>query len=179
MGSRCLLFAAALLGSAGSAAAEPAALDLAAMPNDEQLVSLLWERAPELVAARARMAQADAEVQRALRLPNPSLDASWSTIPLGTTNPEGLENPLINVPAYQFGLSAPIELGKRGPRQLASRKQAHASAYDAAEALRGLHLDLLSAIARVASSEQRIAWLTDQAADAGRLTTLAAQRASH
>jgi cobalt-zinc-cadmium efflux system outer membrane protein len=181
MDSRQLLLATAVLlvSGRGVAGAEPRVLDLGTMPDDEELANLLWERAPELVAARARLAQAQAEVERARRLPNPVLDASWSTIPLGTTNPPGLESPLTNVPAYQFGLSAPFELGKRGPRRSATEKQAHAAGLDAAETLRRLHLDLLSATARVASSEQRIAWLTDQAADAARLTTLAAQRASH
>jgi outer membrane protein, heavy metal efflux system len=181
MAARPSLFASAVVLVAGlrPAAAEPRVLDLGALPDDEEIASLLWERAPELVAARARLLQAQAEAERAQRLPNPVLDASWSTIPLGTTNPPGLESPLTNIPAYQFGLSAPIELGKRGPRQSATQKQARAATLDAAETLRRLHLDLLSAIARVASSEQRIAWLTDQAADAARLTTLAAQRASH
>jgi cobalt-zinc-cadmium efflux system outer membrane protein len=176
---RYFAFVAAGVLLASTAVAEPRVLDLGAMPDDQAISELLFERAPELIAARARMAQAEADAQRALRLPNPALDASWTTIPLGTTNPAELEHPLTSIPAYQVGLTAPVEIGKRGPRQLSTRKLAHAAVLGAVESLRQLHLDLLAAIARVASAEQRIASLTDQVADAGRLTTLAAQRASH
>jgi outer membrane protein, heavy metal efflux system len=169
----------ALAGISGSAWAAPDVLLLAELPSDAELSALLWNRNPDVVAARARTAQAQAEAERAQRLPNPTLDASWNTIPIGESNPGDLEQPLLNVPNYQVGLSEPFELGKRGPRQSATRLARRAADLDAAEILRLAHLDLLSAIGRVATSEERIVSLSGQAEDAARLTTLAEQRVAH
>jgi outer membrane protein, heavy metal efflux system len=169
----------ALAALSGSAHAAPDALLLAELPPEAELSELLWNRNPDVVAARARIAQTQAEAERAQRLPNPTLDASWNTIPVGETNPPDLEQPLLSVPNYQVGLSQPFELGKRGPRQSATRLARQAAALDAAEVLRLAHLDLLSAIGRVATSEERIVSLAGQAEDAARLTTLAHQRVTH
>jgi outer membrane protein, heavy metal efflux system len=169
----------ALAGLSGSAVAAPDVLSLAELPSDADLSALLWNRNPDVVAARARIAQTQAEAERTQRLPNPSLDASWNTIPIGESNPGDLEQPLLNIPNYQVGLSAPFELGKRGPRQRAAKLASRAADLDAAEVLRLVHLDLLSAIGRVATSEERIVSLAGQADDASRLTRLAHERVSH
>ena len=42
-----------------AAAASPESLDLSSAPADVDLVELLWTRSPDLVAARARLGQAD------------------------------------------------------------------------------------------------------------------------
>jgi outer membrane protein, heavy metal efflux system len=47
---------------------------------------------------------------------NPSLDAAWSTLPVGKTNPEDLRHPYANVPSYGVGLSYTVPIKKRGPR---------------------------------------------------------------
>ena len=179
---RLPLFLASLLAVAwlaGPAHATAGTLSLAQLPDDAELAALLWQRNPDVVAARARIAQAQAEVDRAERLPNPTLDVAWNTIPIGETNPAHLDQPLLNVPNYQVGLSTPIELGKRAPRKQATRYGRQAALLDAAEILRLAHLDLLSAIGQVATSEERIASLDEQVADAVRLTLLAHERVTH
>jgi cobalt-zinc-cadmium efflux system outer membrane protein len=179
---RLPLFLATLLAVAwlaGPAHATAGTLSLAQLPDDAELAALLWQRNPDVVAARARIAQAQAEVDRAERLPNPTLDVAWNTIPIGETNPAHLDQPLLNVPNYQVGLSTPIELGKRAPRKQATRYGRQAALLDAAEILRLAHLDLLSAIGQVATSEERIASLDEQVADAVRLTLLAHERVTH
>jgi cobalt-zinc-cadmium efflux system outer membrane protein len=169
----------ALAGLCGAVQAAPASLALARLPSNEELAALLWTRNPDVVAARARVEQSQAEMERAERLPNPVLDTSWNTIPIGETNPAHLDRPLLNVPNYQVGLSQPIELGKRGPRQESTRLGRRAAGLDAAETLRLAHLDLLSAIGRVATAEERIVSLEGQVGDAVRLTSLVRERASH
>src|SRR5262249_8646561 len=99
-----------------AAAPEPDALDLSALPTETDLVSVLWSRAPDLVAARARIGQASADVLRSQLLPNPTFDFQWGTLPIGPTNPPGLDR-LKDVPNYSFTLGELVELGKRGPRQ--------------------------------------------------------------
>jgi len=156
---------------------QPAALRLAALPPDAELGRLLWERAPDLAAARARVATARAQIVRVETLPNPTLDLSWNTIPVGDTNPPGLSNRMTNVPNYGVGLTQPFEIRKRGPRQRAARYGAEAALWDAADQLRQTWLDLLAVVGRVASSEQRIAALSALVEDSARLTELQRRRA--
>ena len=164
-----------LLGSADPG--QPASLRLAALPPDPDLGRLLWERAPDLAVARARVATARAQIVRAETLPNPTLDLSWNTIPVGETNPPGLSNSLANVPSYAVGLTQPFEIRKRGPRQRAARYGAEATLWDAADRLRQTWLDFLAVVGRIASSEQRIAALSGLVDDAAKLTELQRRRA--
>jgi Outer membrane protein len=156
---------------------QPASLRLAALPPDPDLGRLLWERAPDLAAARARVASARAQIVRAETLPNPTFDLSWSTIPVGETNPPGLSNRLSNVPSYAVGLTQPFEIRKRGPRQRAARYGAEATLWDAADQLRQTWLDFLAVVGRIASSEQRMAALSGLVDDAAKLTELQHRRA--
>lgn len=152
-------------------------MHLSALPGDAELGRWLWDRAPALASARARVQVARAQITRSQALPNPSLDLSWNTIPVGETNPGELDAPLQNIPSYAVFLSQPFELGKRGPRQRAARHGAEAALWDAIEQLRQTWLDLQMVIARAASSEQRIAALTGLAEDAGKLSELQRRRA--
>ena len=104
--------------AAGAASSE--SLDLSSSPADVELVDLLWERSPDLVAARAKLGQAEADVVRSEVLPNPGFDFQWGTLAIGPTNPPGLDK-LKDVPNYTFTLNQPFEIAKRGPRQAASR----------------------------------------------------------
>jgi outer membrane protein, heavy metal efflux system len=153
------------------------ALHLSALPGDAELGRWLWDHAPALATARARVSVARAQITRSEALPNPSLDLSWNTIPVGGTNPSDLNAPLSNIPNYAVFLSQPFELGKRGPRQRAARHGAEAVLWDAVEQLRQTWLDLQMVIARAASSEQRIAALASLAEDAGKLSELQRRRA--
>ena len=117
-----------------------------------------------------------APVERSALLPNPTLDASMNTIPLGVTNPPGLDK-LSQVPNYAFGISELIEIGKRGPRQRAATASLEATVDDAREALRGQWFALLAQIGAVASAQVRVAAMEDLAQDAERLATAEEQRA--
>src|SRR5262245_24905619 len=126
----------ASLGSPAFAQDVPARLDLSHSPGDDVIAQLLWARSPDLVAARAKMATAQSDVVRSGLLPNPSLDGSWNTIPVGRTNPPNLSDSLNRVPNYAFSLSTLVEIAKRGPRQRAARSAADAALLDAYELLR-------------------------------------------
>ena len=87
--------------------------------DEVQLALLLWQRSPELAEARANLALAESERVRALLYPNPALDLNWGTLPLGRTNPPGLDK-WSQVPNYSATFSELVEIGKRGPRQRAT-----------------------------------------------------------
>jgi cobalt-zinc-cadmium efflux system outer membrane protein len=156
---------------------EPPALLLSELPGEAELLKMLWERSPDLAMARAKVASARADLERAQKLPNPGLDVSWNTIPVGETNPPGMDHPLAHVPNYAFVLSELVEIAKRGPRQASLSFTAQAALWDTAETARKQLLDLLDGIGRVASSEQRIAVLEGLVTDAARLTTQTQKRA--
>jgi len=164
--------------SAPRAEGLPQTLDLARMPDETVLAQLLWSRSPDLVAARTKIATARGDVVRSKLLPNPSLDASWNTIPIGKTNPPGLSDPLGNVPNYAFSLSTLVEIAKRGPRQRAASSALDAATLDAYELLRQRWYDLRERIAEVAAARVRVSALTDLQSDAHRLTELQRARAA-
>ncbi|HEY2437560.1 MAG TPA: hypothetical protein VGH93_10280 [Solirubrobacteraceae bacterium] len=139
------------------------ALDLSSSPADLQLVELLWARSPDLVAARAKLGQAEAEVTRSEVFQNPGFDFQWGTLALGPTNPPGLDN-------------QPFEIGKRGPRQAASRSARDAAVFDTVEFLRQRWFDLLERISEVATAEIRVGALEDTVHDAQRLADLQLER---
>ncbi len=156
-------------------AASTESLDLSASPGDLELVALLWARSPDLVAARAKLGQADADVTRAEVLPNPGFDFQWGTLALGPTNPPGLDK-LTDVPNYAFTLNQPVEIGKRGPRKAAFRAARDAALFDAMETLRQRWFDLLERISEVATAEIRVAALEETVRDAQRLADLQRER---
>lgn len=72
---------------------------------------------PELAVARRTVALSDADARQARLLGNPSLDASWSTLPVGRTTPRDLDRPYANVPNYAVGLGYTFPIGKRAPNR--------------------------------------------------------------
>ncbi|MBU8896268.1 TolC family protein [Corallococcus sp. H22C18031201] len=178
----------ALVGPASGARAESppatstppagAALSLAALPDEDHLAALLWEQSAEFAAVRARIAATRADLIRAHVLPNPTLDVSMNTIPIGATNPPGLRR-WAEVPNYAFGLSELVELGKRGPRQDSARAALAASALDAQATLRARTYDVMDKAADVAATELRLAQLQELADDAAKLTELQRVRQRH
>jgi cobalt-zinc-cadmium efflux system outer membrane protein len=160
-----------------AAGPEPAALDLSRLPSEAELAEVVWKHGPDLVAARTRLGLAAADVTRTELLPNPTFDFQWGTIPLGPTNPPGL-NKLADVPNYTFALSELVELGKRGPRQSASQAARQAAALDLIELLRQRWLDLLERIAEVAAAQLRVAAVEETVADTQRLALLQRERQS-
>src|SRR5205814_4893164 len=99
----------------------PAPMD----PFDERsLAAAVWQSAPDVLAARRDLIDAEATQAHAHLLPNPTLSGSWNTIPIGS---RPTIDPMTNrpvqwsdVPNYSVGVSELIELGKRGPRQRAA-----------------------------------------------------------
>ena len=79
----------------------------------------LKERNPDLLAARARVDQASAELAQQRLYPNPEISASAGDIPAGVTNPPGLR--LGDTAIYSTALSETLEIGKRGPRIASAR----------------------------------------------------------
>ena len=157
--------------------AAPEVLDLSSGPDVGALVQRVWSANAELQAARVKVATARAEAARAGFLPNPTLDLAVNTIPVGPLNPPNLADPLLNVPNLGGGLSVLLEVGKRGPRQDATRAAARAATLDAVELLRQKVLSAEEAISDIAAAEVRVATLIQLAEDALRLTTLERARA--
>jgi cobalt-zinc-cadmium efflux system outer membrane protein len=154
------------------------ALKLSSMPSEGELAQLLWERSAELQLARGKVAQARGDYERALLLPNPGLDVSTNTIPVGPTNPtDAITNPLAEIPNYAFGLSELVELGKRGPRQESTRKALDAAIDDAREQLRQRFFDLSEHLGEIAAAQSRIAELQTVADDAHHMTIIQKARA--
>jgi cobalt-zinc-cadmium efflux system outer membrane protein len=101
---------------ADSDSAPPAArLSAQVLLHDErQLIVWLNQHSPELLGARARVAQSSADLAASRLLPNPVIDTTLANLPLGSTNPPGLA--FDQVAIFSVGLSETVELGKRGPR---------------------------------------------------------------
>lgn len=162
-----------------SLSAPGGALKLSSLPAEPDLAQLLWERSPELQLSRGRVAQARGDYERALLLPNPNLDVSMNTIPVGPLNTAadpGLTNPW-DVPNYAFGVSELIELGKRGPRQESTRRALDAAINDARELLRQRFFDLDEHLGEIAAAQARIAELQTVADDAHHMTIIQKARA--
>jgi cobalt-zinc-cadmium efflux system outer membrane protein len=157
--------------------ASPAPLDLGALAPGASLSPGVWQFAPDLQEARARVAASRAEADRAQLLPNPQADLAVGTIPVGPLNPPELKDPLLNVPNVSVGVSVLVELGKRGPRQAVTSEAARATRLEAAELLRQRVLALKLAIADVAAAEVRVATLKQLVADAEGLVSLQRARA--
>lgn len=80
--------------------------------DSSRLSAWLAEHNPEVHAARARLAQSNADTRQSRVWQNPVLDATLSNVPLGDSGGLGFNQTAI----YSVGLSQTIELGKRGPR---------------------------------------------------------------
>ncbi|MDP2269139.1 MAG: TolC family protein [Archangium sp.] len=149
-----------------------APLELSSLGEDAALQALLWQQSAALQPARARVAQAEAERRKALRLPNPGLDLSVNTLPVGPLNPPELKDPFLNVPNVAVGLSVLLELGKREPRQDATSHAARAAALEALEQLRQKQLELEDVVGDVAAEQLRVDALEGLALTGARLTEL-------
>jgi cobalt-zinc-cadmium efflux system outer membrane protein len=145
----------------------------AAEPLAESTISTtIWQRSPALSAARMALADAHAARSR-LVLPNPTLAASWATIPLGRRNPPEIS--FWGVPNYSVTLGTMIELGKRGPRKRAVEAALGAAAFDLEAVHRQVFFAALGSLAAQAEAIARRAVLQRLAADGAE--TLRLQRA--
>ncbi|MFO0675221.1 MAG: TolC family protein [Polyangiaceae bacterium] len=82
-----------------------------------ELAALVRARTPGIQSDLLAADLAGADVETSKLLPNPTIDATWGTIPIGDTNPPNLKDALGNVPNYSVGLAVTVPIGKRGPRR--------------------------------------------------------------
>lgn len=125
----------------------------------EQLVAAV-QLAPDVLAAAREVRVRDAARHQARLWPNPSVDATWGTIPIGRTNPADLKSPLANVPNYRVGLSYAFPIGKRGPIQAVRQAEFEAAGLRRCAMGRLLALELARILGSMAQVELRIAALT-------------------
>jgi cobalt-zinc-cadmium efflux system outer membrane protein len=167
-----------LILAASVAVAQPSPIDLSASLDDAALASLLWERSPELVEARARLGADAAEALKAKLFPNPELDLGVGTLPMGQRNPPG-EIAYWDVPNYGVQVSELVEIGKRGPRQRATAASYDATVLETRELLRQRLFDLCSAIGDIAVTQVRVGVLEGLAKDAAELRRVESGRVEH
>lgn len=133
----------------GDAFAPRATLDLAAMMH------LVARRSPALSSDLLAVDLAAAETRQAHLLGNPTVDATWGTIPLGETNPAGL-SAFSAVPYYAIGASYTFPLGKRGPRQARAAALQQSTRATLTATARAVTLDLVRTLGDAAVSTLRI-----------------------
>jgi cobalt-zinc-cadmium efflux system outer membrane protein len=162
----------------GQQPSAPVSLSPADYLDEARLTGLLWEQSPEVVAARRSAGIAASEVTRARQYPNPALDFTWGTIPIGPSNPPDLHDPLGNVPNYNVGISELFEIAKRGPRQAATKAEFEAARAQAMTTLATRFFDLMDTIGRIARSQVRAAVINGQVNASKRMLELDRARAS-
>jgi cobalt-zinc-cadmium efflux system outer membrane protein len=138
------------------------ALEASDYQDEPRLATFLWEQAPEVIDARSAAASAAGDLRKARTLPNPTLDFTWGTVPIGETNPPNLHDPWSNVPNYTVGISELVELGKRGPRAAAAAAQLEQARAQALATLGTRFFALLEAIGDIAKSQARAGVLNAQ-----------------
>lgn len=97
-----------------------------------------------------------ADLAQAKLLGNPAIDAGIGTIPLGQTNPPGLESPLLNVPNYSLGVSYQFLLGKRGPRQRRAEAAVQGATAQIEATARGQAIELSRVLGQLATARLRV-----------------------
>jgi outer membrane protein, heavy metal efflux system len=152
-----LLIGLGCLGQAPIATAEP--FQPAGDTQFEQLVTAI-QSAPDLRSAEREERIRDAARQQAGLWPNPTIDATWGTIPIGRTNPRNLSAPLANVPNYRVGISYTFPIGKRGPVQAVRQAEYESATLRRCAIGRGLALELARVLGEMAEVELRIAALS-------------------
>lgn len=120
------------------------------------LSKLLLERSPGLQDERLRLDLAGTDTRQSRLYDNPQLDGSWATIPIGETNPAGLQKPLANVPNYSVGVSYRFLLGKRGPRIERAQALERSARQTLVAATRREAFQLAGVIGAVAAASLRI-----------------------
>lgn len=133
----------------------PGPLDPSTVTSLDVAETALLRTAPGIDMHRRAIALAAGARDKAYLLSNPVVDAGWTTIPIGPTNPRDLRAPFANVPSYSFGLSYFFELGKRGRRQAWAESELDASRAQLAAATRVEALALLESLALLAGAMLR------------------------
>jgi cobalt-zinc-cadmium efflux system outer membrane protein len=149
----------------------------AADPFDEnQLAAAVWQLAPDVLGARRDLIDVEAVRDRSHLLPNPSLTATWGTIPLGHRTGDPVPG-FWDVPSYTVGLSQLIELGKRGPRQRAADAARAVSQFSVLDAYLRTFFAVLETLSDQAAAFARRAVLERLVADSRESLRLQGARA--
>lgn len=97
--------------------------------DDTSLLRQIWEHDPEVLALRGASEVLAAGKVRAKARPNPELDLTWGTLPVGNRNP--VSQPWENVPNYGLAVRQPLEPGRPKARTKLVRLQADAQLAEA------------------------------------------------
>ncbi|HEY5957999.1 MAG TPA: TolC family protein [Polyangiaceae bacterium] len=124
----------------------------------EKLVASV-QSAPDLRSAQREETERDFARQQARVLPNPTVDFTWGTIPIGRTNPGHLGSRWSNVPNYRFGVAYTFPIGKRGPIQMSRDADYESAKAHRCAVGRELALELASVLGAMAAVELRMAAL--------------------
>jgi cobalt-zinc-cadmium efflux system outer membrane protein len=154
-----ILAAWALLGGGGTRAwAEEKAPEF--VPDARQDLGALTQqvarRSASLQGELLAVDLARTEAQQSRLLGNPTLDATWGTIPIGPSNPRDLPSPLLNVPNYGIGLSYTFPIGKRGPRRRRGEALLEGSRASYEATARGQAIDFARVLGALATSNMRL-----------------------
>ncbi|MDI3285451.1 TolC family protein [Polyangium sp. 15x6] len=160
----CLPFVSA---AEAASAPEKGALRPSAELDLGSLEALVRARARGVESAALEVDLAAAEVKRAHTLPNPTLEASWGTIPIGPTNPVGLSSPMTQVPNYGVSLAYTFPIGKRGPLQDRAQALERAARAGLSADVRARALSLARTLGVLAATTMRLEGLR-RMADEGR-----------
>lgn len=143
------------IASGAHAEASPTAFRASEQLSLTDLERAVQAGAPALAQARRELEVAQAEAQQARVFSNPSLDAAWSTIPVGVTNPADLQRPFANVPNYAVGLSYTFPVAKRAPRRRRADALVQAADFALANDRRELALELAKVLGELATATVR------------------------
>jgi cobalt-zinc-cadmium efflux system outer membrane protein len=143
---------------ASTAAAPPAAAAPSDPFDENQLATAIWQFAPDVLAARRDLIDAEAVRDRTTLLPNPTLTATWGTIPLGHRTGDPYPG-FWDVPNYNVGVSELIEIGKRGPRQRAAEAARAVNQFSVMESYLRTFFGVLETMSDQAAAAARLAVL--------------------
>ncbi len=151
--------------SAAAGDAGAAAVPGGFLSDPSSLASWLATHNQEVIAAAARVRQAEASLGQAHLVPNPTLSASAGDYPVGETNPPGLT--FSDTAIYTTALGETVEIGKRGPRIAAAESRLEAERQSYADTVARVTGEARAALARVVYLRARLAFL-EESLQAGR-----------
>lgn len=125
------------------------------------LTTAVARRSPSTELDRLAVDAARADARQTRILGNPTVDGSWGTIPLGSTNPPGLSR-FREVPNYGIGLSYTFLLGKREPRTRRADALVDAARANVVVGARAQALDLARTLGQMAVALLRVDGLRSQ-----------------
>lgn len=156
--------------SALAAPASPANV----LTDEDALARLIWAQNPEVRQARLAEGMALADVARAGRLSNPTVDLGAGTVPLGgkVINYPGMDSPSASNynpplpfgmgPNFTVGITQPYELGKRGLRLDRAQVGLSLARLQTLDVHKQRTADAMAAGVRLAAAELRMALLERQ-----------------